>query len=111
MAFVDIFGIGQYHVLVLLSAHFESVKLRIPEGAQTGKLFRLKGKGVKPIRSHAQGDMLCRVVVETPVHLSSEQKELLRQFKQSMSDDGNKQSPNKDSFFSAVRNFFDGMTK
>lgn len=87
------------------------VKLRIPEGAQTGKLFRLKGKGVKPIRSHSQGDMLCRVVVETPVHLSSEQKELLRQFKQSMSDAGNKQSPNKDSFFSAVRNFFDGMTK
>lgn len=87
------------------------VKLRIPEATQTGKLFRLKGKGVKPIRSHAQGDMLCRVVVETPVDLSSEQKDMLRQFQQSMSGDDNKQSPNKDSFFSAVRKFFDEMTK
>lgn len=87
------------------------VKLRIPEGAQTGKLFRLKGKGVKPIRAHAPGDMLCRVVVETPVNLSSEQKDMLRQFKQTMSGDDNKQSPNKESFFSAVRKFFDEMTK
>ena len=87
------------------------VKLRIPEATQTGKLFRLKGKGVKPIRSHAQGDMLCRVVVETPVQLSAEQKDLLRQFQQSMSGVGNKQSPNKESFFSAVRKFFDEMTK
>lgn len=87
------------------------VKLRIPEGAQTGKLFRLKGKGVKPIRAHAPGDMLCRVIVETPVNLSSEQKDMLRQFKQTMSGDDNKQSPNKESFFSAVRKFFDEMTK
>jgi molecular chaperone DnaJ len=87
------------------------VKLRIPEATQTGKLFRLKGKGVKPIRSHAQGDMLCRVIVETPVNLSGEQKDLLRQFQQSMSGAGNKQSPNKESFFSAVRKLFDEMTK
>ncbi|MEO6698956.1 MAG: molecular chaperone DnaJ [Paraperlucidibaca sp.] len=87
------------------------VKLRIPEATQTGKLFRLKGKGVKPIRSHAQGDMLCRVIVETPVNLRSEQKDLLRQFQQSMSGAGNKQSPNKESFFSAVRKLFDEMTK
>lgn len=87
------------------------VKLRIPEGTQTGKLFRLKGKGVKPIRSHAPGDMLCRIVIETPVHLNGKQKELLQELRASMSAEGNKQSPQKDSFFSAMRKFFDEMTK
>ncbi len=87
------------------------VKLRIPEGTQTGKLFRLKGKGVKPIRSHAPGDMLCRVVVETPVHLTARQKELLREFQEAVNGDSSKQSPQKESFFTAMRKFFDDMTK
>ena len=87
------------------------VKLRIPEGTQTGKLFRLKGKGVKPIRAHAPGDMLCRVVVETPVNLTSRQKELLQELRASLSGDDNAQSPNRTSFFSAMRKFFDEMTK
>lgn len=87
------------------------VKLRIPEGTQSGKLFRLKGKGVKPIRSHAPGDMLCRVVVETPVNLTPRQKELLQELRTSMNGEDGKQSPQKDSFFSAVRKFFDEMTK
>lgn len=87
------------------------VKLRIPEGTQTGKLFRLKGKGVKPIRGHAPGDMLCRVVIETPVNLNGRQKELLQEFQASLNGEDGKQSPQKDSFFSAVRKFFDEMTK
>lgn len=87
------------------------VKLRIPEGTQTGKLFRLRGKGVKPIRSHAPGDMLCRIVVETPVNLAERQRELLREFKAISDGDADNQSPQKASFFSAVKNFFDEMTK
>lgn len=87
------------------------VKLRIPEGTQTGKLFRLRSKGVKPIRSSLQGDMLCRVIVETPVHLTSQQKDLLRELQKSMNGETSNQSPNKESFFSSVRKFFDEMKK
>jgi len=87
------------------------VKLRIPDGTQTGKLFRLKGKGVKPIRSHAPGDMLCRIVIETPVHLTAKQKDLLKDFQASLDGEDRKQSPNKESFLSGVRKFFDEMTK
>ena len=87
------------------------LKLRIPDGTQTGKLFRLKGKGVKPIRSHAPGDMLCRIVIETPVHLTAKQKELLKDFQASLDGEDRKQSPNKESFLSGVRKFFDEMTK
>ena len=81
------------------------VKLKIPEGSQTGKVFRLRGKGVKPVRAYDVGDMLCRVVVETPVHLNSKQKELLRDFQASL--DGNdKQSPNKKTFFDGLKDLF-----
>lgn len=81
------------------------VKLKVPEGSQTGKVFRLRGKGVKPVRAYDVGDMLCRVVVETPVHLNSKQKELLRDFQASL--DGNdKQSPNKKSFLDGFKDFF-----
>ena len=51
------------------------VKLKIPEGTQTGKLFRLRGKGVKSVRSRVPGDLYCKVVVETPVNLTAEQRE------------------------------------
>ena len=55
------------------------VKLRIPVETQTGKLFRLRGKGVRPVRGGAIGDLLCRVVVETPVRLSEQQATLLKE--------------------------------
>lgn len=87
------------------------VKLRIPEGTQTGKLFRLKGKGVKPIRSHAPGDMLCRIVIETPVNLTSQQKDSLREFRVLLNGENGKQSPQQNTFFTSVRKFFDDMTK
>ncbi len=85
------------------------VKLKIPTETQTGKLFRLRGKGVVPVRGGSPGDLLCRVVVETPVHLTGRQKELLEEFRGSMADSGHKQSPRKHSWFEGVKNFFDDM--
>ena len=63
------------------------VKLKVPAETQSGKLFRLRGKGVRSVRSSSLGDLMCRVVVETPVHLSKKQKELLQQFEESMQED------------------------
>lgn len=74
------------------------VSLKIPEGTQTGKLFRLRGKGVKPVRTSMVGDLLCRVVVETPVNLTSRQKELLQELQATLDGD-DQQSPKKKSFF------------
>ena len=56
-------------------------------------MFRLRGKGVRSVRSSSKGDLLCRVVVETPVNLSRQQKELLREFERSMTEDGRQHSP------------------
>jgi len=69
------------------------VKLKIPEGTQTGKMFRMRGKGVKPIRGTTAGDLLCRVVVETPVKLTENQKDLLRQFEESVGGHGANPDP------------------
>jgi molecular chaperone DnaJ len=75
------------------------VSLKIPEGTQTGKLFRLRGKGVKPVRTSMTGDLLCRIVVETPVNLTSRQRELLKELQASMDGEGSQSSPKKKSFF------------
>ncbi|MCV6606467.1 MAG: molecular chaperone DnaJ [Porticoccaceae bacterium] len=83
------------------------VKLKIPTETQTGKLFRVRGKGVAPVRGGGTGDLLCRVVVETPVNLSDEQKELLKQLHQSC--EGGKHSPRKTSWFDGVKSFFDNF--
>ena len=80
------------------------VKLKVPEGSQTGKLFRLRGKGVAPVRGGAAGDMLCRVIVETPVNLSKRQKELLKELQASM--EGGTNSPQKNGWFEKVKKFF-----
>ena len=85
------------------------VKLKIPPETQTGKLFRLRGKGVKPVRGGSVGDLLCRAVVETPVHLNKEQKALLQQFEKSLGQDGHAQSPRQSSWFEGVKNFFEDM--
>lgn len=85
------------------------VKLKIPEETQTGKLFRLRGKGVTPVRGGSTGDLLCRVVVETPVNLNKRQKELLSELHESFEEEGNQQSPRKTSWFEGVKNFFDDM--
>jgi molecular chaperone DnaJ len=86
------------------------VKLKIPAETQTGKLFRLRGKGVKPVRGGPVGDLLCRAVVETPVNLSKEQTKLLEEFRNTLSEGGDKQSPRQSSWFEGVKSFFDGMT-
>jgi len=85
------------------------VMLKIPEGTQTGKMFRMRGKGVKPIRGTTPGDLLCRVIVETPVKLTENQKELLRQFEDSVGGHGSKHSPNATGWMDGVKKFFDGM--
>lgn len=83
------------------------VNLSIPEGTQSGKMFRLTGKGVTPIRSSMRGDLYCRVKVETPVKLSGKQKQLIEELRASMSGDS-KNSPGTDSFFQKVAKFFEG---
>ena len=84
------------------------VKLKIPAETQTGKSFRLRGKGITPVRGGSTGDLICKVVVETPVSLSKRQKELLQEF-QSTLDGDDKQSPRKKSWFDGVKDFFDDM--
>jgi molecular chaperone DnaJ len=86
------------------------VSLKIPPETQTGKLFRLRGKGVKPVRGGPVGDLLCRVQVETPVHLTKEQKELIAQLNASLMGGGKHHSPQEHSFMDGVRNFFDKLT-
>ena len=58
--------------------------LKIPAETQSGRVFRLRDKGVKSVRGGARGDLFCRVVVETPVNLSAEQRDLLRQLEDSL---------------------------
>lgn len=83
------------------------VKLKVPAETQTGKLFRVRGKGVTPVRGGGTGDLLCRVVVETPVKLNVRQKELLRELQESLNDDAH--SPRKTSWFESVKGFFDNF--
>ncbi len=85
------------------------VKLKIPAETQSGKLFRMRGKGVKPVRGGAVGDLMCRVYVETPVKLNTEQKEMLRQFQSSIENADKQHSPKKTSWFKGVKKFFDEM--
>lgn len=87
------------------------VMLKIPGETQTGRMFRLRGKGVKSLRSGAEGDLLCKAVVETPVKLSEEQKELLRQLEDSLNGSGMKtHKPKAEGFFEGVKRFFDDLT-
>lgn len=84
------------------------VKLKVPEESQTGKLFRLRGKGVKSVRGSQVGDLLCRVIVETPVNLTNKQKEMLREFDKSTKGSG-KHSPAHHGWLDKVKSFFDDM--
>jgi molecular chaperone DnaJ len=84
------------------------VKLKIPAETQTGKLFRLRGKGVTSVRGGGAGDLLCRVVVETPVQLTRRQKELLQEF-QTIGESEGSQSPKKTSWFDGVKKFVDDL--
>ena len=85
------------------------VKLKIPEGTQTGKMFRMRAKGVKPVRGGPQGDLICRVVVETPVKLTDQQRALLLELDESLKGGGRKHSPNAHSWVDSVKGFFEKM--
>lgn len=83
------------------------VKLKIPAETQSGKLFRLRGKGVRSVRGGEVGDLICRVMVETPVNLTGKQKELLREFEASLG--GDRHSPKASSWLDGVKKFFEDM--
>lgn len=86
------------------------VNLKVPAETQTDKLFRMRGKGVKSVHGGAQGDLLCRVIVETPVKLNEKQKQLLRELDESFGGvKGSKNSPRSKSFFDGVKKFFDDL--
>jgi molecular chaperone DnaJ len=81
-------------------------KIRVPPETQSGKTFRLRGKGIKGVRSNAHGDLLCHVVVETPVHLTERQKELLRELEESSRENSAHHNPRAKSWMDRVRDFF-----
>ena len=86
------------------------VSLKIPAETQTGKLFRLRGKGVRSVRASSKGDLICQVVVETPVKLDREQKRLLEELEKSMENDNRKHSPRAKSWLDGVKQFFENLT-
>ena len=81
--------------------------LKVPEGTQTGKQFKMRGKGVKSVRTGEVGDLMCRVIIETPVKLSKKQKELLQEFAETMEGSGATHSPKHESWLDAVKRFFE----
>jgi molecular chaperone DnaJ len=85
------------------------VTLKIPIETQTGKTMRLRGKGIKSVRSYAPGDLLCKVVVETPVNLSKEQKDHLHKLKDALDASRHTHSPKASSWFEGVKKFFEDM--
>jgi molecular chaperone DnaJ len=82
------------------------VVLKVPSETQSGRVFRLRDKGVKPVRGGARGDLFCRVVVETPVHLSSEQRDLIRSLEKSLQTQPDKHAPRERGFLEGVKRFF-----
>jgi molecular chaperone DnaJ len=80
-------------------------RVKVPEGSQSGKQMRLRGKGMPVLRGGVWGDMFIELAVETPVNLTARQKELLREFDR-LSEENNPESKN---FFSKVKSFWDGM--
>lgn len=86
------------------------VELRIPAETQTGKVFRLREKGVKSVRSRGRGDLYCKIVVETPVNLTAEQRELLERFEATFVGEGaRRHSPRSSTFLDGVKGFWERM--
>ena len=81
-------------------------KLRISAETQTGQVFRLRNKGIRPVRGSVQGDLYCHVVIETPVKLTARQKELLREFEEISQEDPDAHNPRAKTFFDKVKDFF-----
>jgi molecular chaperone DnaJ len=85
------------------------VNLKIPAESQSGKMFRIRGKGVNSVRGHTTGDLLCRVVVEIPVNLTKKQKDLFKELDKSMKEDSVSHSPKASSWLDGVKKFFEDM--
>ena len=81
-------------------------RVKVPEGTQTGRQFRLKGKGMPVLRARDMGDMYIHAMVETPQNLTRRQRELLEEFEQNASTDN---QPETTGFFAKVKDFFDGL--
>ena len=87
-----------------------TVSLKVPAGTQSGKVFRLRGKGVSTVRDPRQGDLFAEVAVETPVNLTSEQKELLERFDASLREGGERHSPRAGGWLDTVKRFFERIS-
>ena len=81
-------------------------KIKIPAETQTGQVFRLKNKGIRPVRGSVTGDLYCHVSTETPVKLTGRQKDLLREFEEITQLDPGAHSPRAKNFFDKVKEFF-----
>jgi molecular chaperone DnaJ len=83
--------------------------IKVPPETQSGRVFRLREKGIRPVRGGTTGDLFCRVVVETPVHLTREQKDLLQKFEASLQKDGKRHHPREESWLDGVKRFFSSL--
>jgi molecular chaperone DnaJ len=83
--------------------------IKVPAETQSGRVFRLRDKGIRPVRGGATGDLFCRVVVETPVHLTREQKDLLKKFDETMRKDTKRHHPREESWLDGVKGFFSSL--
>ncbi len=105
ISFVDAALGGELEVPTLTGR----VKVRVPAETQTGKLFRLRGRGVTPVRGGGVGDLHCKIVVETPVNLTEKQKDLLRQFQRSLEGRAKHHSPQKTHWFQRAKDFIESL--
>ncbi|HUJ87109.1 MAG TPA: molecular chaperone DnaJ [Burkholderiales bacterium] len=85
-----------------------SARIKVPPETQSGKVFRLRGKGIVGVRSHSAGDLFCHVVLETPVKLTERQRELLREFESISQEDTARHNPRSKSWLEKVKEFFEG---
>ncbi|MCM2679658.1 molecular chaperone DnaJ [Echinimonas agarilytica] len=85
------------------------VNLKIPAETQTGRMFRMRGKGVKSVRGGGLGDLMCKVVIETPIKLNEKQRQLLEEFEESMGESSHR--PKATGFLDGVKKFFDDLAK
>jgi molecular chaperone DnaJ len=86
------------------------VEIDVTEGTQSGKQFRLRGRGVRSVRTSGPGDLYCTVFVETPVHLNKRQKELLRELGQTLEAEGGKHHPENSNWLGKAKRFFEDIT-
>jgi molecular chaperone DnaJ len=88
-----------------------NVSLKIPPGTQSGKVFRLRGKGVTTVRDHRAGDLFAKVAVETPVDLTPEQESLLEQFDELLNHGGERHNPRAGGWMETVKRFFEKISQ